>query len=45
VVPYIVQRMVVKIPLFMVVVMESFTVRRIWAQTQVLMESIMESCA
>jgi hypothetical protein len=30
-VPYIVQRMVVEIPLFMVVVMESLTVRRIWA--------------
>jgi hypothetical protein len=45
VVPHIVQRMVVEIPLFMVVIMESFTARRIWAETWVFMASIMESCA
>ena len=37
--------MVVEIPLFMVVIMESFTARRIWAETWVFMASIMESCA
>ncbi|MCX6841009.1 MAG: hypothetical protein NTX53_01815 [candidate division WOR-3 bacterium] len=43
-VPCIVQRMVVETPLFMVVIMASFTVRRIRAWTWVFMVSIMESC-
>jgi hypothetical protein len=45
VVPHIVRRMVAETPLFMVVIMESFTARRIWAETWVFMASIMESCA
>jgi hypothetical protein len=36
--------MVVETPLFMVVIMESFTVRHTWAKTRVFMALVMESC-
>jgi hypothetical protein len=40
-----VRRMAVEIWLFVVVIMESFTVRHIWAEMWVFMAFIMESCA